>query len=469
MEIFDRLNMEFSLPFQPYDYQKRVIEEASKFDKVLLPLRVGAGKTQISTWLGLFLSMEKGVERLMFLVPAPLVTQWVRWLTKVKFKDGDPLDVLAYQGTPKQRKKMDFDHDCVVMSHQIFVKDYSRISSEIGKDQNTFVVYDESQDGLRKPGNKIWRYFKYFTQNKRIALLSGTPVSTPMDVYGVVKLLSPEIYRSKRHFEQQHVESTDFFGNVTEWRNLDLLYENLYAKAVLVNPEDLQELPGLTVEKVPYKLSARHMKLYKELVVEQLLKNDKGELIDATETTRMFHTLQRFTTSPDRLDFKKVRAELYNMLKTLYFEDDSKLIVFSNYRDTNSGVLQFFKEKLGVEAVGAWGDFSRKQQQESKDAFMYDEDTRVIVCNPQSVGVGTDGFQDVCYRAVFTELPLTPTRFEQATGRIDRTGQTVPCIVKCLVAENTIQENLFHALLNKSDLLQQITTQQLNIRELFED
>lgn len=466
--IFDSLNEEFAFPFQPYDYQERVVKEAAGLDNVLLPLRVGAGKTPIATWLGLWHSMASDISRLLYLVPAPLVTQWSRWLEKLSFLDGTPLDVLAYQGTPAKRAKMNFEHDCIVMSHQIFVRDYhTRISPDMSKDSGVFVTYDESQDGLRKARNKIWRLFKHFTVNKRTALLSGTPVSTPADCYSVIKLLSPDIYRNKRAFEQQHVDGTDFFGNITAWKGLDTLQQNLYAKAILVHSDELQELPGLIVEKIPYELTPKHMKLYQELVDEQLLHTDSGNVIDATETNRMFHTLQRFVTSPDRMDLKSIRASLFQALKTLYYEDDSKLIIYSNYRDTNAGVLEFF-EGLGVKTVAAWGKYSGAQQQRSKDAFMYDEETRVLVCNPLSIGVGTDGLQDVCYRAVFTELPLTPTKFEQATGRIDRTGQTVPCVAKCLIAEDTIQDSLYYALLNKSDLLQLVTMQQMDVRELFQ-
>ena len=67
----------------------------------------------------------------------------------------------------------------------------------------------------------------------------------------------------------------------------------------------------------------------------------------------------------------------------------------------------------------------------------------------------------------FTELPLTPTQFEQATGRVDRTGQTELCVAKCMLAQDTIQENLYYALLNKDDLLSQIVQQKVKLRDLF--
>lgn len=466
-EVFTSLNEHFTFPFEPYDYQVQAVADALEYDSVLLPLKVGRGKTALATWIGLWHSIHSGVHRLVLIVPASLVIQWTRWLESIRFSNGDKLDVLAYQGSPKKRESMDFDCDCIVMSHQIFVRDYrSRIGLELSWDPNIFVIYDESQDGLRKVGNKIWRFFNTFTRNKRTALLSGTPISSPMDSYAVVKLLSPEIYKSKRQFMNIHVAAEDYFGNVVEWKNLEFMEKALYAKAVHVPDSAIAALPGLMIDLVQYELNPGHQKLYDQLVSEEMLKTDDGHILDATEAQRMFHTLQRFITSPDKLDISRVRANLFDALWTVYKEDDSKLIVFSNYKNTNQGVLEFF-EKKKIPAVGAWGEFSRAQQQRSKDAFINDDSIRVMVGNPKSLGVGTDGLQSVCYREVFTELPLTPPQFEQATGRVYRTGQSEICVVKCLIALETIQENLYYALLNKDDLLDKIVRQKMSLREFL--
>ena len=122
--IYQEIKEEFKLPFDPYDYQHTALNESAEFEKLLLHLKVGRGKTAMATWLGLYHSLNNGVTRMLFIVPATLVIQWARWLRSVQFIDGDPLDVITYKGTPKQRAEMSFDHDCIVMSHQIFVKDY---------------------------------------------------------------------------------------------------------------------------------------------------------------------------------------------------------------------------------------------------------------------------------------------------------------------------------------------------------
>ena len=467
-DVIARLNAEFSFPFQPYSYQLDAIEQGVDLDKMLIPLKVGRGKTALATWIGFYNTITSSTSRLLFIVPASLVVQWVRWLQKIEFINGEKLDILQYQGTPHARDAMSFDHDCIVMSHQIFVKDYAKkIAPEMLGDEDTLVVYDEAQDGLRKVGNKIWRFFKYFSSNKKIILLSGTPVSNPMDTYAIVKLMSPDIYKTKRQFEKIHVGEKDYFGNVTEWKNLEHMKIALYNKAIIINEALVEDLPELIVDQIPYELTPQHKRLYDQLVKEEFLVDDNENIIDATETNRMFHLLQRFVSSPSKLNIKKCQAAMLNCVKTVFEEDDSKLVVFAHYKNTNQTLLDYFLNKLGIKAVGCWGEFSRAQQQYNKDKFISDPDTKILVGNPQSVGIGTDGFQDVCYRELFVELPLTPPQFEQAIGRVSRTGQTEKCIIKCLVAINTIQESLYYSLLNKDDLLQKILQKKLSLRELF--
>lgn len=467
-ELFSLLNEHFIFPFQPYPYQEKAVNGAVHLDNVLLPLKVGRGKTPISTWLGLYHSLVNGVDRMLFVVPASIVIQWSRWLQQIKFIDESSLEVCQYNMGPKQRTDINLkDYDCIVMSPQIFIRDYhKKIAPEFLHDQNLYVVYDESQDGLRNAGNTTWRLFKSFTATKRTVLLSGTPVSTPGDVYAVVKLLAPNIYKNKRDFERKHVVNKDFFGQVTEWGQLDKMYEALYFKAVQIPDSELNELPPVILDLIQYELTPGHLKLYKQLVTEQLLLTDGGELLDATETTRLFHTLQRFITSPGRMDIKRVRTALFQAIWTIYQEDSSKLIIYSNYRDTNNGVLDFIRSKK-IKAEGVWGEFTRKKQQRALETFISDPTVKVLVGNPRSLGVGTDGLQQVCYRALFTELPLTPTRFEQAIGRVFRDGQVQPCIVKCLIADKTIQVQLYRALLKKDDLLRQIVGREVALRDIL--
>lgn len=464
--VYDILCEEYKFPFEPYDYQHKALNESIPFSKLLYPFKVGQGKTPMGTWRALWSTIADGVTQIVFIVPATLIFQWEEYLQQIKFADGSDINILGYWGTPKQRQAMDLKAaDFIIMSHQIFTKDAKRVLSDL-RGPDVYVVYDESQDGLRKISNKVYRSFKTFTLNKPFCMMSGTPVSSPGDIYGVTKLHSPEIYPNKRKFEALHVARVDFFGNVAEWKNLDKAYEALYAKAVII-PDDAvkKECPPMIITTIPYELAPKHKKLYDQLIDEQLLEKDNGEILDATETTRMFHTLQRFVTSPHLMGFEGIHKELVKMILQVYEEDDSPLIVFGNYRDTNRGLMQGLQDK-GLKVVGYWGDHSPAQKKESKRAFISGE-ADVIVGNPKSLGVGTDGLQHVCFREVYAEYPLTAPGMEQALGRVDRTGQKKQCVARCLVARRTIQENLFNSLLKKDDILAQIQAQHTTLREML--
>lgn len=451
----------FELPFKLHNYQLDAVNAVANAntDAFGLWMGVGTGKTATATAAALEASLEN-TECILVICPPSLQYQWYDWW----HNDVKPrLDVIIYRGSPAKRSKLDFNHDIIIMSHQIFRQDQKRIQKSFTN--NTFIVYDEAHMGLRKIGNKIWRHMKIFSAGKKLLLLTATPVGNPMDTYAITKLLDPTLYPTKRAFEQRYIAEKDFFGNVTEWKNLSELSRNLYKNAFKLESNDAGfDLPDVIYSKITYELEPKHLRLYKELSKKEILENDKGEVLDATDTARKFHLLQRFVTSPDKLHIK-LPVLMRELVYDIYNEDQSKMLVFSNYRNTNQSILEYLNGK-GIKAVGVWGEISRKDQEENIRLFQNDIGTRVLVGNPVSMGVGLN-LQSSCHRAVFTELPLSSREFEQSVGRIARQGQEHKCVVRCLTAKDTIQENLYWALLNKDDLIQQVTRKKISMRKLL--
>jgi len=469
--MLDVIQNNFELPFQPYPFQTRIADAAFRANRALISLKVGKGKTLVATLSFLMASELSNISSALVLVPAPLVHQWSKWFSRIKIKGlNKPLSVLEYTGTPAKRAKMVFNTDCIVMSHHIFRKDYARILSELGKKPNVMVIYDEAQDGLRKKTNKIWKYLTTFIINKPFIALSGTPANTPEDMYGLLGILDPFAYPTRRSFENEHIENRDFWGQVTEWKNLDILRDRFYSSCFDINPDEDNQVTPSVIDKVSYQLSSQHKIAYDELAESGWLTVD-GQTLTALQTKNLFHMLQQFITSPDKLRCPKFSVDnLAKLLFAICDEDDSKMVIFGNYRNTNNTILDALKHQYGDDsAVGVWGDVDRGTQQKNLELFKDpNSSVRWLVGNPKSLGVGTDGLQDVCFRVAFVEMPLTPSQFEQACGRVDREGQkNRPCVIRCLVAENTIQESLFDAFLNKSDLLQMILHHQVDYRKFF--
>ncbi len=479
MTVFEKVTEYFKSPIEPYPFQHDVLEEAKAFDKILLRLKGGGGKTYCSIWLSIYHTIENGAEQIICVVPAPLVTQWsIVWRAF-------GVNVCEYQGTPTERKVMDIvNADVLIVSKNIFrdeweVKEktgklvWKRIKGEKKQVEQTrmipgrlkiellaprVIIYDEMSDGLRKKGNKIWEAIDTFARKQKLITLSATPISNPGDAFGVLKILGSKAYPTVRSFELKHVAKRDFFNQVTEWDNLDLMRENLDSVSVTVPDSAYKELPPIVYDRIIYDLSKKHRRDYETLVEDRLLETENG-LMDATETNNLFHLLQQYVTAPEG----SINKTMLELLKTIYEEDESPLVIFGNYRVTNRAILDFFGDKI---ACGKWGDFSKGQQEQNLQDF-YSGKKKILIGNPSSLGIGTDGIQNVCYRAAFAEVPVTSVLFEQCAWRIHRDGQGNPCVIRTLTARGTIQMQLYQACLKKDDLVGQVTAKKLSLRDAF--
>ena len=463
--MFEGLYENFNFPFQPRDYQRETVEQLSKIDKAGAFLAVGLGKTAVAMWTALADSIYGSTSQILLIVPPALINQWEEYVKEITFRNGnDQLQIGVYYGSPAKRNKMALQvKDVIITSHQIFRLDFQKFTKLFGANQDMFVIFDELHMGCRKVSNKIFRCVKQFTKNKKFLGLTATPISNPGDGYAICKLINP-VYTSKIGFESVHVGEKDFFGNVTRWCNLDMLHKNLFKNAVKLEAEGLLELPDVNYITFPYDLKTKHLKMYNQLKDDEMLKTDDGEILDATEATRMFHTLQRFITAPDKLDIHRVQSNLMEIVETIYHEDESPIIFFANYKNTNEALVAHF-EKLGIPTAAAWGAFTRNQQTESVKRFQAG-DAKVLIGNPISIGVGLN-LQHCCHRICFVELPLTSREFEQAVGRCYRQGQKEKVTVKILQAKGTIQVPLYKHLLHKDDLVQEVMKNKKGLRKLL--
>lgn len=479
--VFKIVNKVFDSPITPYEFQVDVIERAKEKHRVLLRLLGGSGKTFCSIWLALYHSIENGAEQIICVVPAPLVTQWSEVWKQF------PVNICAYQGTPTERRKMGINSfDVIVVSKNIFVKEWEdkeatgkliwkkvkgkktkveqfktipgRIQRELAS-KSKVIIYDELQNGLRRQSNTIWKAVKALSRDQRLITLSATPISNPADVFAVLNIMGSSAYKSQRHFELKHVEKRDFFKRVIAWDNLDYMQKNIDEISITVPDSAYKELPEVVCDRVVYDLSKKHLKNYITLAEDKLLETD-DTFIDATESENLWHVLQRYVTAPE----SSANKTMLELLKNYYEEDESSLVIFGNYQTTNRAILEYF----GDLAVGKWGEFSHKQQTENLKLF-YAGEKKILVGHPQSLGTGTDGIQNVCYRAAFAEIPITSVLFNQCIWRIHRDGQTNPCLVRAFTARGTIQMKLYKACLEKDDLVNQVIQNKTSLRKTFLD
>jgi SNF2 family DNA or RNA helicase len=446
-EVLER----YQLPFTMRPDQYKTCVDLVGWPRAGLYCEVGTGKTVLST----VIALAWGADINVVTMPPILLRSWQRWLQSIGGIDG----VMIYRGTPKERAAMPIHQaKWLLMSMAIFKKDHERLARAFIGKKKTLIV-DEATS-IKNPGTDNHKLTKSFSEGHNLALLTGTPLSSPHDAYAYVRLISPQIYRSKGQFDNIHVDELDFFGNVVSWKNLDLMQENLMQHSVRLLKENvLKDLHKPNYIPIEYELEPSHFALYKELAEEQLLILENGGKIDATTAPKLYNALQQIIVNWDYFSGNEdARSATFDLIDMVMDEaevmnpSNSKLIIYTYYQRTSAKILEYLQE---FSAVGCYGAISQKRQSDNLDKFLFDPKTRILVAQPLSGGVGFNP-QQVCSEVLFIESPSIPWHFIQAVGRVYRDGQPRVPNVHIGIASGTIQHRLHARLLAQDALLNQV-------------
>lgn len=437
--------------------QKQDVEQFVRWERSLNLYEVGGGKTVVSTTV----SLMGNSDMTLVLMPPILLLGWENWLRKIS------KCVLRYQGTPSARKAMVFkDHRWVIMSHAIFRQDFERLSKEL-KNANVDIILDEAQV-IKSPKSITYKYISEIAIGRRLQMLTGTPISKPLDCYAYIRLKTPEEYRSYAHFEAIHVAERDSFGSVTAYQNLDYLAERFAIQSIKRSKEEIHGYKNDPLfPDTSYELSAGHMRLYKRLMEEHLIVLSGDSMIDATTATRMYNAAQQIVVNFDHFagDVTK-RSTSYELINSVIEQTNcleqsaSKLIIWTVFKMTSRSILAYLKS-LGIHAVGA---YSEVDSTKNFVTFMSDPTCRIGVFQYQSAGAGLNP-QSLCWESLHIETPVSPMLAVQSFGRLDRVGQKHKPTIRVAVAKGTIQEKLLERLLDKSDIVEVVERTKKGLRE----
>lgn len=463
VDAYSEVTEHFELPFEFRTYQVDTLNDLAPRPRAGYYLPTGTGKTAVSTAAALY-KMLKSSTRLQAIVAMPpiLVPGWGRWLKKIKGRHRN-VTFIEYRGTPRERREMKLDADFILMSMEIFKRDFERLTKAFaGKD--VILMVDEATS-IKNVGTSNHKKVNEFSAGRDLMLLTGTPISKPGDGYAYVKLVAPGTYRNLNHFENIHVAERDFFDNVVAWQNLDLLKSNMQINAVqLIKEECLPDLPPVSYIPSHYRLDKEHYALYRKLADEQLLKLKDGGKIDATQANTLFHALQQIVINYDYFaQTEGHRSAGMDLLDQVLEETPGeKLVVVASYKLTNR-MLETYLKKHNARSV--YGDIPPAKQQAAIATFIEDPSCRVLCIQPRSAGFGVDGLQHVCSNMLFLETPTVPMWFHQTVDRLKRDGQRFNTRVWIGIAEKTIQVRLHEQLLNADELVNQVVPTWKDLRD----
>jgi superfamily II DNA or RNA helicase len=149
----------------------------------------------------------------------------------------------------------------------------------------------------------------------------------------------------------------------------------------------------------------------------------------------------------------KLEAVLAEIRRVLAEDADEKLIVFTEYRDTLTALVERLDAdpELRGRYVLLRGGLTRKQRGARQKTFE-ESGTRVLLAtDAASEGLN---LQRRCRRVLHVELPWNPNRLEQRNGRVDRYGQTREPEIRYFFYPDSPEERVLDQLVGKLEEMQ---------------
>lgn len=426
----------------------------------------GRGKTIAAIVHALSLMESGAVTNNIVLLPPIVMLNWFNAINNMTHASpGVKPTCTMYRGSPKERLEKNLDVQFILMSYEIFKRDFERLYDFFRARGRRLMVTADEGHKLKNIETESHKAVKLLAEERPLIQLTGTPISSPFDVFGYCKFNNPNAYRNKRHFEQLHVVATDAYDNVTEWGNLDLLNSNFMTNAsFLEKPNRIEGQDNWLPVPMSYELAPAHLKLYNQVAEEQLVELANGAQINAIGAQRLYQTAQQlvlnwayFAQEP------KLRPAGFELIMTVLEElQGEKLMLVANYR-MSVALLKDLLQPYGAVAIN--GDMTYSAQMASVARFTSDDKCQVVVMNPEAGGVGLDGLQEVCSELLFIECPTVPRQFHQPLARLDRTGQRKRVNCRFAVANRTVQVRMHKRLLANDDLVSAVECSSTSLRE----
>lgn len=456
MTPYEAVREEFEFPFDLYPFQIEEVNELCSFNRVGFYWRPGAGKTAGSTYFALYHTLTSGIRHWLVPMPPILCHQWGRWLSKVRDKrTGLPVTYTVYEGPPAKRLKLNLDVQFVLTSYGLLKNDAEHFEAFYTR-RRMGVVIDEGH-AIKNIASENHKVVRRLAADRPLAVLTGTPLTKPIDAYAYVKLIAPHVYKNLHQFELLHVKETDQYGTVVQWNNLDLLAKNMKIQTSRITREVLKDqLPPVTFSTMHYDLDPAHLKLYNRIADEKLVEFEDGREINAISTQALYSALQQMVINWGFFEDDETREPAAIKLIEEVLDElgpDAKLAVVANFVRSNTYLLDKLKK---YHAVAIYGLIPPAGKQAAIKRFIDDPICRIIILQPSSAGFGVDGLQHVCSDMLILEAPTTAPPFEQVCLRLDRDGQKDPVHCRIGIARKTVQVRMFHNLLDNDAMINSV-------------
>jgi SNF2 family DNA or RNA helicase len=409
-------------------YQETAADFLYEHDRAMILAPVGAGKTAITLTAMYDMLYEGHVKR--FLVIAPLRVATNVW-PQERLKWAPFMSMSICVGTPRERL-MAYAADT-----QVMVTNYDNLQwlSELNLDIFDGVVFDE----LTRLKNPSGARFKALAKVLKCPIrwgLTGSFTSNGLeDVFGQCKIVDQKLLgRSKGAFQQQYFYLVNREHN--DWAPrpgaLGLVMERIKPATFVLEPGEYKDkLPPLHTVEVRMDLPDR--KPYEDIKKDFVARFPDATAVAvnaAVVTQKLSQMAAGFVYTPEPVWFSKHKFDRLDEL--LAENQQANTIVFYNFIEELNELQRRFPHAKTVDSIDDWNAGR----------------VRLLCLHPKSAGHGLN-LQHGGHHIVWLSLPWSLELFEQANGRLHRSGQLHAVWCYVMLANQTVDEKIWAALHSK--------------------
>ena len=367
-------------------------------------------------------------------------------------------DCYVANGPPLERERLYADWEATggicIVGYETMMRD----AAALGDYRNGTVIADEAHRLVNRNAKTTKAFAKLSRKADHVLLVTATPmVNEADDLWSLFHILDPKLYSSYWNWVHQHCTSkvTDFGGKLERPVELvtgmlpgaDLQIKAQLERWLVYRPigDLLPHLGEPTVQVLSVTMSKVEKRLYKELKKQYVTMHEGEEVVALNEVSKI--TRLRQLSSDWSSIFGEVGAGSKAKAAAELVKDlGEQVVVMCAYQAACDRIV----ELVGDDAVAYHGGVERTPE---VLADFKAGKRRVLVGTLGSLGESIDGLQ--CARVlVLVDRPWNPKGYDQAVGRLRRSGQERPVLVYHVTAEGTMDERVAEALTEKRSVAQ---------------
>jgi len=402
----------------PFEHQKTTSSFLSINKKAFCFNEAGTGKTASVIWAADYLMRLGVVKRVLVICPLSIMkSAWQQDLFKFAMHRSCSV---AYGSSAAREKIINAGSEFVIINFD----GVGVVKDTIANANFDLIVVDEANAYKNSKTNR-WKTLRSLTSLVgRLWMLTGTPAAqSPLDAYGLAKLVSPEkvpksfaAYRDAVMYKERQFVWRPKFG-------ADKIVHTVLQPAIRFEKNQCLDLPPVVAVDREAPLTPQQAKFYKMLKKQMTMEAAGEQVTSVNAAVNLNKLLQISGGAVYSDDGGVVRFDVSNRLNVVLEainEASHKVLVFVPFTHT----IELLKEFLDANKVTAEvisGQVSLNKRSTVFDDFQNLPNPRVLIIQPQAAahGLTLTAADTVIW---YAPVPSVET-YLQANARINRPGQ----------------------------------------------